>query len=119
MPGWKWRHESPSPEPEDLTVLEGGELDMDFTPSEVDALEAIDAELFALEDVEPDAVDGHGPFEHTDDPEDQLCRKGRAPRKGEKRKHPLTHLHVGTGVHPGPRSRRTLAPCCHQAAAPG
>ncbi|KAK7398461.1 hypothetical protein QQX98_012148 [Neonectria punicea] len=41
--GWKWRHESPSPEPEDLTPLnilddmEG----MDFTPSEIDALEAI------------------------------------------------------------------------------
>ncbi|KAK6366497.1 hypothetical protein LTS17_010583 [Exophiala oligosperma] len=33
-PGWKWRHESPSPEPPDPN-------DMDFTPSEVDALEAI------------------------------------------------------------------------------
>lgn len=39
MPGWKWRHESPSPEPEDLTPLDTD--DMDFTPSEVDALEAI------------------------------------------------------------------------------
>jgi hypothetical protein len=37
--GWKWRHESPSPEPEDLTSLNTDE--MDFTPSEVDALEAI------------------------------------------------------------------------------
>ncbi|KAH0829794.1 hypothetical protein AYO21_06724 [Fonsecaea monophora] len=32
--GWKWRNESPSPEPADLN-------DMEFTPSEVDALEAI------------------------------------------------------------------------------
>jgi hypothetical protein len=39
VPGWKWRHESPSPEPEDLTRLNTDE--MDFTPSEVEALEAI------------------------------------------------------------------------------
>ncbi len=38
-PGWKWRHESPSPEPEDLTPLNA--MDLEFTPSEVDALEAI------------------------------------------------------------------------------
>ncbi|KAF2457521.1 hypothetical protein BDY21DRAFT_371707 [Lineolata rhizophorae] len=38
-PGWKWRHESPSPEPEDLTPL--NTMDMEFTPSEVDALDAI------------------------------------------------------------------------------
>ena len=31
---WKWRHESPSPEPEGLESIE-------FTPSEIDALEAI------------------------------------------------------------------------------
>lgn len=37
--GWKWRHESPSPEPEDLSPLITNE--MDFTPSEVDALEAV------------------------------------------------------------------------------
>ncbi len=37
--GWKWRHESPSPEPEDRTCLEDPTLDL--TPSEVDALEAI------------------------------------------------------------------------------
>ncbi|KAH6612281.1 hypothetical protein B0J18DRAFT_441753 [Chaetomium sp. MPI-SDFR-AT-0129] len=39
MVGWKWRHESPSPEPEDLSPLITNE--MDFTPSEVDALEAV------------------------------------------------------------------------------
>ncbi|KAI0976971.1 hypothetical protein F4678DRAFT_456251 [Xylaria arbuscula] len=47
--GWKWRHESPSPEPEDLTPidiirdspLEAAE-DMEFTPSEIDELEAIE-----------------------------------------------------------------------------
>ncbi|KAL7936914.1 hypothetical protein V8C35DRAFT_294186 [Trichoderma chlorosporum] len=46
---WKWRHESPSPEPEDLTVLDnlkGRSLDaveeMEFTPSEIDELEVID-----------------------------------------------------------------------------
>ncbi|PHH92761.1 hypothetical protein CDD83_5385 [Cordyceps sp. RAO-2017] len=33
---WKWSRESPSPEPVDMT-----ELDLDFTPSEVDALEGI------------------------------------------------------------------------------
>ena len=33
-PGWKWKHESPSPEPEDLS-------NMELTPSEIDALEAI------------------------------------------------------------------------------
>ncbi|KAK4132126.1 hypothetical protein BT67DRAFT_444022 [Trichocladium antarcticum] len=37
--GWKWRHESPSPEPEDLAFLNTD--DMDLTPSEADALEAI------------------------------------------------------------------------------
>ncbi|KAI1160588.1 hypothetical protein F5B18DRAFT_631851 [Nemania serpens] len=46
---WKWRHESPSPEPEDLTPvdnmrdspLEAAE-EMEFTPSEVDDLETIE-----------------------------------------------------------------------------
>ncbi|KAK4214524.1 hypothetical protein QBC37DRAFT_440091 [Rhypophila decipiens] len=39
-PGWKWPHEGPSPEPEeDLTPLNTD--DLDFTPSEADALEAI------------------------------------------------------------------------------
>ncbi len=38
-PGWKWRHESPEPEQEDLTPLLTDE--MEYTPSEVDALEAI------------------------------------------------------------------------------
>lgn len=37
--GWKWQHESPSPEPEDLTPLTT--MEMDFSPSEVDALENI------------------------------------------------------------------------------
>lgn len=39
LPGWKWRHESPSPEPEDLSILETDEVD--YTPSEIDALDAI------------------------------------------------------------------------------
>jgi hypothetical protein len=51
---WKWRHESLSPEPEDLTYLipaandnidnmEDSLLDIgDFTPSEIDALDAIE-----------------------------------------------------------------------------
>lgn len=45
---WKWRYESPSPEPEDLTPLDkmkDGPLDiteMDFTPSEIDDLETIE-----------------------------------------------------------------------------
>ena len=44
---WKWRHESPSPEPEDLTSLRNVQktpleaADIDFTPSEIDALEEI------------------------------------------------------------------------------
>ncbi|KAI1335058.1 hypothetical protein F5Y15DRAFT_399455 [Xylariaceae sp. FL0016] len=38
-PGWKWRYESPSPPPEDLEPFYTG--DMDFTPSELDAFEAI------------------------------------------------------------------------------
>jgi hypothetical protein len=37
--GWKWRHESPSPEPEDHKRLDDPTLDL--TPSEVDALEAV------------------------------------------------------------------------------
>lgn len=53
VPGWKWRHESPSPEPEDLSVLESGEMDMDFTPSEVDALDAIELKMLASESIEP------------------------------------------------------------------
>ena len=39
VPGWKWRHESPSPEREDLSTL--NTMNMEFTPSEVDAPEAI------------------------------------------------------------------------------
>ncbi|KJZ74770.1 hypothetical protein HIM_05887 [Hirsutella minnesotensis 3608] len=46
---WKWRHESPSPEPEDFSQFdpEGGiRVDplesIELTPSEIDALEAID-----------------------------------------------------------------------------
>ncbi|PHH88174.1 hypothetical protein CDD83_7875 [Cordyceps sp. RAO-2017] len=34
LPGWKWRHESPSPEPESLSEIE-------LTPSEIDAMDAI------------------------------------------------------------------------------
>lgn len=37
--GWKWRHESPSPEPEDHTRLDDPALEL--TPSEIDALEAV------------------------------------------------------------------------------
>jgi hypothetical protein len=45
---WKWRHESPSPEPEDLTPfnnMRDSPLDtteMDFTPSEIDDLETVE-----------------------------------------------------------------------------
>ncbi|USP82328.1 uncharacterized protein yc1106_09602 [Curvularia clavata] len=45
---WKWRHESPSPEPEDLAPIKNmrdsplDTTDMDFTPSEVDVLETIE-----------------------------------------------------------------------------
>jgi hypothetical protein len=45
---WKWRHESPSPEPEDLTHINSMKdspldtTDMDFTPSEIDDLETIE-----------------------------------------------------------------------------
>ncbi|KAI0115684.1 hypothetical protein GGR51DRAFT_503762 [Nemania sp. FL0031] len=48
---WKWRHESPSPEPEDLTRLGNMAEDaltddlvaeIEFTPSEIDELETID-----------------------------------------------------------------------------
>jgi hypothetical protein len=45
---WKWRHESPSPEPEDLTPINNMKdspldtTDMDFTPSEIDDLETIE-----------------------------------------------------------------------------
>ena len=38
--GWKWRHESPSPEPEDLSGLDDLAT-FELTPSEADALEAI------------------------------------------------------------------------------
>ncbi|KAF2241451.1 hypothetical protein BU26DRAFT_525276 [Trematosphaeria pertusa] len=44
---WKWRHESPSPEPEDLTPIDNMKdspleaTDMKFTPSEIDELETI------------------------------------------------------------------------------
>ncbi|KAK3314422.1 hypothetical protein B0H66DRAFT_631163 [Apodospora peruviana] len=38
--GWKWRHESPSPEPEDLAQYNGID-DFDLTPSEIDAMETI------------------------------------------------------------------------------
>lgn len=46
---WKWRHESPSPEPEDLTPVGnmqdsplGVAEEMGFTPSEIDELETIE-----------------------------------------------------------------------------
>lgn len=38
--GWKWPHESPSPEPEDLSGLDDLAT-FELTPSEVDALEAV------------------------------------------------------------------------------
>ncbi|EPE03905.1 hypothetical protein F503_01795 [Ophiostoma piceae UAMH 11346] len=38
--GWKWRHESPSPEPEDLSGVEDI-AGLELTPSETDALESI------------------------------------------------------------------------------
>lgn len=58
VPSWKWRHESASPEPEDLSQLQrpapwkspvdyiwpqnSGLDTVDFTPSEIDALETIE-----------------------------------------------------------------------------
>ena len=46
---WKWKHESPSPEPEELAPVDNmkdspldAAAEMEFTPSEVDELEAID-----------------------------------------------------------------------------
>ena len=45
---WKWRHESPSPEPEDLSPLDKmkdsplDNTDIDLTPSEIDDLETIE-----------------------------------------------------------------------------
>ncbi|KAF1952625.1 hypothetical protein CC80DRAFT_527691 [Byssothecium circinans] len=45
---WKWQHESPSPEPEDLTPINNMKdspldtTDIDFTSSEIDALETIE-----------------------------------------------------------------------------
>lgn len=50
--GWKWGHESTSPEPGDLTPL--NTMDMDFTPSEVDALEAIPPPTPDLQTYDPD-----------------------------------------------------------------
>ena len=48
MTSWKWRDESPSPEPEDLTPINNMKdspleiTDMEFTPSEIDDLETIE-----------------------------------------------------------------------------
>ena len=46
---WKWRHESPSPEPEDLAPVDNmkdsplnAAAEMEFTPSEIDELETIE-----------------------------------------------------------------------------
>lgn len=39
-PGWKWSHEKSSPEPEELADSDTNSID--FTPSELDALDAID-----------------------------------------------------------------------------
>jgi hypothetical protein len=46
---WKWQHESPSPEPEDLTPIDhmkdsplDAAADMEFTPSEIDELQTIE-----------------------------------------------------------------------------
>ncbi|KAI1497721.1 hypothetical protein F5X99DRAFT_432720 [Biscogniauxia marginata] len=46
---WKWRHESPSPEPQDLTPIHNikdspldATTEMEFTPSEIDELETIE-----------------------------------------------------------------------------
>jgi hypothetical protein len=48
QPGWKWRHESPTPEPDDLTQLNAMD-DIDFTPSEMDAFEAMPPPLPSVE----------------------------------------------------------------------
>ncbi|OAQ61560.1 hypothetical protein VFPPC_09383 [Pochonia chlamydosporia 170] len=65
---WKWRHESPSPEPEDLSPIDKMEVspldaaeEMEFTPSEIGDLETI--ELSDDEQPEgfwlmPDGLDG-------------------------------------------------------------
>ncbi|EGX95150.1 hypothetical protein CCM_03422 [Cordyceps militaris CM01] len=43
-PGWKWRHESPSPEPE--TYLQHGQnIEQDMSPSELEEYESIEPEL--------------------------------------------------------------------------
>ena len=49
MTSWKWRHESPSPEPEDITPIHDmkesameAATDMHFTPSEIDDFETIE-----------------------------------------------------------------------------
>ena len=87
--GWKWRHESPSPEPEDLAPFNTG--GMDFTPSELDALESIpppSPELvkYGYRDMTPEwNFGGHFPIDFasagppqctssgaTDEPEGQL-----------------------------------------------
>ena len=38
--GWKWRHESPTPEPEDLSAI-NYLSDLELTPSEAAALDAV------------------------------------------------------------------------------
>lgn len=40
LAGWKWRHESPSPEPEDLSAF-NDMATLELTPSEADALDAV------------------------------------------------------------------------------
>ena len=37
--GWEWPHESPSPEPEDLSFIGADDMEDHFTPSEAEALE--------------------------------------------------------------------------------
>ncbi|KAL8721869.1 MAG: hypothetical protein Q9225_001547 [Loekoesia sp. 1 TL-2023] len=56
LPGWKWRHESASPEPADPN-------DMDFTPSELDALEEIPPPIPPVKALAPVLGDRDGDHE--------------------------------------------------------
>lgn len=102
---WKWRHESPSPEPEDLSAIDKMEVspldaaeEMDFSPSEIEDLETIELpddeqpEGFWLNSDEDGAVRGDYPGETLD-----------VAKQEQKRRHRWAQMYKHLDVEPKPR----------------
>jgi hypothetical protein len=97
LPGWKWRHESASPEPADPN-------DMDFTPSEIDALEEIPPPTPPTTPISPWSLYGATIFSSF------LSRENNNPAPPASTQTTLKPHVDGDGDHEGNRPETTAAP---------